>query len=97
MAEHQDLDVLGCVGAGEQRQPAQHAGEHQVCESRSHSERACWAACELLLPGPAAKALIRGRDTVLGTHRRRTRISMSLAVSERARSTIQPRSFANIW
>jgi hypothetical protein len=46
VAEHQDLDVLGCVGSGEQRQPTQHAGEHQVCESKSHGERSCWAACE---------------------------------------------------
>jgi hypothetical protein len=29
VTQHQDLDVLGGVGAGEQRQPAQHAGEHQ--------------------------------------------------------------------
>jgi Phage integrase, N-terminal SAM-like domain len=31
------------LGAGEQRQPAQHANEHQVDESEGHSERACWA------------------------------------------------------
>ena len=69
VAEHQDLDVLGCVGSGEQRQPTQHAGEHQVCESKSHGERSCWAACWRLWRGrPAAKALIRGRDRVLGTH-----------------------------
>ena len=45
--EHQDLDVLGCVGPREQRQPAQHVGECQVCESKSHGERSCWATCEL--------------------------------------------------
>jgi len=26
VTEHQDLDVLGCIGASEQRQPAQHSG-----------------------------------------------------------------------
>jgi len=45
--EHQDLDVLGCVGPREQRQPAQHVGECQVCESKSHGNRSCWAAGEL--------------------------------------------------
>ena len=35
--QHQDLDVLGAVGAGERRQPAQHSGEHQVHESEGHS------------------------------------------------------------
>ena len=29
VAEHQDLDVLGYIGAGEQCQPAEHADEHQ--------------------------------------------------------------------
>ena len=43
VTEHQDLDVLGCVGSGEQRQPAQHAGEQQVGESEGHSERSCCA------------------------------------------------------
>jgi hypothetical protein len=28
MTQHQDLDVLCRVGAGEQRQPAQHASKH---------------------------------------------------------------------
>ena len=37
-----DLGVLGGVGAGEQRQPAQHANEHQVDESKGHSRRSCW-------------------------------------------------------
>ena len=46
VAEQQDLGVLGCVGAGEQRQPGQHAGEHQVRESKGHGGRSCWAACE---------------------------------------------------
>ena len=39
VAEHQDLDILGGVGAGEQRQPAQDAGEHQVREAEGHSDR----------------------------------------------------------
>jgi hypothetical protein len=46
VTQDQDLDVLGGVGAGEQRQPAQHAGEHQVRESKGHGERSCSAACE---------------------------------------------------
>ena len=33
VTEHEDLDVLDCVGPGEQRQPAQHSGEQQVTES----------------------------------------------------------------
>jgi hypothetical protein len=67
--EPQDLDVLGCVGPGERRQASQHPGERQVCESKSHGERSCWAACWRRWRGqPAAKALLRGRDRVLGTH-----------------------------
>jgi len=42
MTQHQDLDVLCRVGAGEQRQPAQHASKHQVDESEGHSGRSCW-------------------------------------------------------
>jgi hypothetical protein len=38
VTEHQDLNVLGCVGPGEERQPAQPAGEHQVRESKGHCE-----------------------------------------------------------
>jgi hypothetical protein len=30
VSEHQDLDVLGCTGSTEQRQPAQYAGEQQI-------------------------------------------------------------------
>jgi len=38
-------------------------------ESTGHGGRSCWAACEPRLRGwLAAKAPIRGRDTVLGTH-----------------------------
>ena len=47
IAEHQDFDVLGCLGSGEQRQPAQHADEREVCESKGHGERSCWAGDEL--------------------------------------------------
>ena len=32
----QDLDVLGCLGSGVQRQPTQHAAEHQVGEPKGH-------------------------------------------------------------
>jgi hypothetical protein len=46
VSEHQDLDVLGSVRAGEERQPAQRADEHQVGESESHSERSCWPGSE---------------------------------------------------
>ena len=35
----QDLDVLRGAGAGEQRQSAQQANEHQVRESQGHGER----------------------------------------------------------
>jgi hypothetical protein len=31
------LDVLGCIGSSEQRQPAQHTGEQQIGESKGHS------------------------------------------------------------
>jgi hypothetical protein len=36
VTEQQDLDVLRCVGSGEQRQPGQHAGDDQVRESKGH-------------------------------------------------------------
>jgi hypothetical protein len=39
VAEPQDLDVLGCIGSGEQRQPAQYAGEQQIGESEGHDGR----------------------------------------------------------
>ena len=41
---------------------------------------------------PAMNPLIRHRDTVLGTDRRRNRISISLAVSDLACNTNQPKS-----
>jgi hypothetical protein len=37
--QHQDLDVLGRVGPGEQHKPAQHASEHEVGESEGHNDR----------------------------------------------------------
>ena len=43
VAEYQDLDVFAHVESGKQRQPAQHAGEHQIGESEGHSERSCCA------------------------------------------------------
>jgi hypothetical protein len=46
MTQHQDLDVLCRVGAGEQRQPAQHAGQHQIRESEGHSWRSCCTALD---------------------------------------------------
>ena len=39
--EHQDLDVLAHVGSGEQRQPAEHSGEHQVGELVRPQRRSC--------------------------------------------------------
>jgi hypothetical protein len=42
VTEQQDLDVLRCVGPGEQRQPGQQAREYQVRESKGHDERSCW-------------------------------------------------------
>jgi hypothetical protein len=43
VTQDQDLDVRGCVGAGDQRQPAQHARERQVRESEGPSGRSCCA------------------------------------------------------
>jgi hypothetical protein len=43
VTQHEDLDVLGRVGASEERQPAQHASQHQVGESEGHSGRSCLA------------------------------------------------------
>jgi hypothetical protein len=37
VTQRQNLDVVGGVGAGEQRQPAQYANEHQVGESKGHN------------------------------------------------------------
>jgi hypothetical protein len=69
--KHQDLGVLGYLGSGEQRQPAQHPGEQQIDESEGHSERACRAGCGPWSWGQLVrKVLIRRRDRVLGTHRR---------------------------
>jgi hypothetical protein len=41
VTQHQDLNVLCCVGPGEQRQPAQHASEDQVRKSEGHGRRSC--------------------------------------------------------
>jgi Enoyl-CoA hydratase/isomerase len=69
VTEHQDLNDLGCIGPGDQRQPAQNADEHQVDESEDHNERSCGAGYGPWPQGrPVAKALIRRLDTVLGTH-----------------------------
>ena len=62
VTKHQDFDVIGRVGPGEQRQPAQHTGEHQVRESKRHSERSCWPRSGLRLRAPLGpKVLIKGR------------------------------------
>ena len=69
VAEHHDLDVLGCIGSSEQGQPAQHADEHQVDESQGHKERSWGRGCGPWPHGrPVAKGLIRPLDTILGTH-----------------------------
>jgi hypothetical protein len=44
VSQDQDLGVFSGVGAGEQRQPGQHAYEHQVGESEGHGERSCWGS-----------------------------------------------------
>src|SRR4051812_13827010 len=71
ITDHQDLPVLGCIGAGEQYQPAQHTGEDQVCESEGPRR-------EIMRPGlwPVTARLIccprtpgQGCATVLGSHR----------------------------
>jgi hypothetical protein len=61
VTQHQDLDILGRVGPGEQRKPAQHAGEHQVRESESHSARSCCAGCSRWARGPPADGDRAGR------------------------------------
>ena len=38
VSQREDLGVFGGIGAGEQRQPAQHASKHQVDESEGHSK-----------------------------------------------------------
>jgi hypothetical protein len=43
VTQHEDLGIFGGFGAGEQRQPVQHAGGHQVRESEGHGWRSCWA------------------------------------------------------
>jgi hypothetical protein len=69
--KRQDLGVLGGVGAGEQRQPAQYANEHQVDESEGHSGRSCWLSSGwVLLRVDSGKVLRRGDDGFLGTHSR---------------------------
>jgi hypothetical protein len=69
MAQYEDLRILGRVGPGEQYEPAQHSGEHEVGESERHSERSCGSASGRWSHAlVAAKALVRVGDTVLGTH-----------------------------
>jgi hypothetical protein len=41
VSQYEDLGVLGRVGSGEQRKPAQHASEREVGESEGHSDRSC--------------------------------------------------------
>jgi hypothetical protein len=55
VSQRQDLGVLGGVGAGEQRQPAQDANEHQVHESEGHNWRSCWAVRPLMFRSASRK------------------------------------------
>ena len=67
VTQDQDLDVLSGVGAGEQRQPAQHAGEHQVRESESHSARSCCPGCSRRARGPPVDGDRAGRRPCQGS------------------------------
>jgi hypothetical protein len=44
VAQHEDLGLFGDGRSGEQSQPAQHAAERQVHESKRHDQRSCWTA-----------------------------------------------------
>ena len=55
VTEHEDLDVLGCAGASEQRQPAQRAGKHPVREADGHM-------CDLARPALVVTARSAGRE-----------------------------------
>ena len=71
VSQRQDLGVLGGVGAGEQRQPAQHANEHQVDESEGHSARSCWLSsgryCRGRLPGTCCSEMVTGFSARTGS------------------------------
>ena len=55
------------------------------------------AEVRAVVAGVAGSAsLIRRRDKVLGTHRRRTRISISFEVSDRVSRTSQSRILVNV-
>jgi hypothetical protein len=68
VTEHQDLDVLGCVGACEQRQPAQHAASIRYASRKAttgdHAARAAHGEREV--GRLMAIALVGGRVRVLG-------------------------------
>ena len=64
--EHHDLDVVDCIGSGEQHKPGQHAREHQVRESEGHSAKSSYVSSRV--PPAPANTLIRGSARVPGTH-----------------------------
>ena len=68
--QHEDLGVLGGVGAGEQRQPAQYANQHQVGTVRRPQRAMMLGWLWMMVVRLAAmNALIGHRDAVLGTDR----------------------------
>jgi hypothetical protein len=76
----QDLGVLGGVGAGEQRQPAQHANEQQVDESEGHSRRSCWLPSGTVMSRlRAGNVLLSDGDEVLGTHRQFSSVNPAIS------------------
>jgi hypothetical protein len=69
VTQHQDLDVLRSVGAGEQRQPVQHA-ERASDRRVQRPQRAIMLArvATVMLRSASGKVLLRDGDGVLGTH-----------------------------
>jgi hypothetical protein len=51
VTKYEDLDVLGYVGAGEQRKPAQYAGEYQVREKLLWIVKRPAAGCSVAFSG----------------------------------------------
>jgi hypothetical protein len=81
VAQDKDLDILRGVGSGEQRQPVQDLGQHQVRESKGHGKRSCllvayWPEARTNGTGRQHEdTLVRALDAVLGTHKLGHRIT----------------------
>jgi hypothetical protein len=81
VAQDKDLDILRGVGSGEQRQPVQDLGQHQVRESKGHGKRSCllvayWPEARTNGTGRQHEdTLVRAPDAVLGTHKLGHRIA----------------------